>query len=603
VEAMSKYEDEQNIREIETRIDIVELISETVNLSRKGNNYWGLCPFHQEKTPSFSVNRDKQMYYCFGCHVGGNIFSFLMKKDGLEFKEALEILAAKAGIEIAHPQERKIIDQRKQIIAINNVAAQFYQEMLISPKGKNARDYLERRGIIPESISSFKLGYAPDEWNSIEEYLLKKGFSAEIVKLSGLIKRSENQNRFYDLFRNRIIFPIVQYQQDAVGFGGRSLGDDLPKYLNTAETELFSKRKNLYGLSQARDVIRETNTAYLVEGYMDCIKLQQSGIKNVVASLGTALTEDQARILRRYTEKVIVLYDGDEAGQRETLRAISVLLGANLKVEVVSLPSGKDPDEFVDNYGKEGFLKYIQNNKYSDIEFKLNRHLLATPTLGLDSKINIINWLKDDIIGLASAMEKDFYIKLLARKLRVEENIVYQELQPRQNIRTASQKRNNIEILRDNNKYGKYGIQEKILAAMLKDDEVFTTIKKRIGIKFFVNSDYQAIVEIYDQLQGEQAKKVRDLRYIVSDEGLEAAYARVAMLMDEANLDEAREVEEFIRRVEQKRAEAIWQRVFDKLGILGDTGDFDSVLSFILKLDRFTNATREGGIQYNETRS
>ncbi|MDD3365423.1 MAG: DNA primase [Syntrophomonas sp.] len=594
---MAKYEDEQNIREIESRIDIVELISETVNLSRKGNNYWGLCPFHQEKTPSFSVNRDKQMYYCFGCHAGGNIFSFLMKKDGLEFKEALEILAAKAGVEIAHPQDRKITDQRKQIIAVNNAATQYYQDMLMSQQGKTARDYLEKRGMIADTISSFKLGYAPDEWNSIEEYLLKKGFSAEIVKLSGLIKRSENQNRFYDLFRNRIIFPIFQYRQDVVGFGGRSIGDGLPKYLNTAETELFSKRKNLYGLSQARESIREANTAYLVEGYMDCIKLQQSGIKNVVASLGTALTEDQARILRRYTEKAIVLYDGDEAGQRETMRAITVLLGANLKVEVVSLPSGKDPDEYLDNYGKEGFLQYIQNNKYSDIEFKLNRYLLATPTIDLDSKINIINKLKVDILGLASAMEKDFYMKLLAQKLRVEENIVYQELQPRHNHQPLSQNRNNIEILRDNNKYGKYGIQEKILAAMLKDDKVFNAIKNRIGIKFFANPDYQALVEIYDQLQGEQEKKVHDIRYIASAEGLEAAYARVAMLMDEANPHEAREVEEFIRRVEQKKADALWQRVFDQLDILGDTGDFDSVLSFILKLDRFTNATREGGIQ------
>lgn len=594
---MAKYEDEQNIREIESRIDIVELVSETVNLSRKGNNYWGLCPFHPEKTPSFSVNRDKQMYYCFGCHVGGNIFSFVMKKDGLEFKEALEILAAKAGIEIARPQDRKIIDQRKQIMAVNNAATQYYQEMLISQQGRIARDYLEKRGIISESISSFKLGYAPDEWNSVEEYLLKKGFSAETVKLSGLIKRSENQNRFYDLFRNRIIFPIFQYMQDVVGFGGRSLGDGLPKYLNTAETELFSKRKNLYGLSQARESIREANTVFLVEGYMDCIKLQQSGIKNVVASLGTALTEDQARILRRYTEKVIVLYDGDEAGQRETLRAITVLRAANLKVEVVSLPSGKDPDEYLDNYGKEGFLQYIQNNRYSDIEFKLNRYLLATPTLDLNSKINIINQLKDDIMCLASAMEKDFYMKLLAQKLRVEENIVYQEFQSRYNRPSLIQNRNNVEILRDNNKYGNYGIQEKILAAMLKDDEIFTTIKNRIGTNFFANPDYRALVAIYEQLQGEQAEKASDMRHIASAEGLEAAYARVAMLMDEGNPHEAREVEEFIKRVEQKKAESAWQRVFDQLDMLGDTGDFDSVLSFILKLDRFTNATREEVIQ------
>ncbi|MDD4802151.1 MAG: DNA primase [Syntrophomonas sp.] len=589
--------DDHNIHEIESRLDIVEFISETVNLSRKGNNYWGLCPFHQEKTPSFSVNRDKQMYYCFGCHAGGNIFSYLMKKDGLEFKEAVEVLAAKAGIEIIHGEEKKTTDQRRQIIAVNNAATQYYQDMLLGPKGKNARDYLERRGIIPDIISSFKLGYALDEWNGIEEYLLKKGFNAEIVKLSGLIKRSEYQNRYYDLFRNRIIFPIFQYRQDVVGFGGRSLGDSLPKYLNTAETELFSKRKNLYGLYQARESIREANAAYLVEGYMDCMKLQQSGLKNVVASLGTALTEDQARLLRRYTEKAIVLYDGDEAGQRETMRAITILGGAKLKVEAVSLPAGKDPDEYIDIYGKEGFLQYIQNNKFSDIEFKLNRYLTAVPTLDLNAKISIINTLKNDITGLESAIERDFYTKLLAQKLRVEENIVFQELHSRHNNHLVGQKRNNIEILRDNNKYGKYGIQEKILAAMLKDNEVYNTVKKRIGIKFFANPDYQTLVDAFDQLQGDPVKKIYDIRSFAFTEGLDAVYARVAMLIDEVNPNEAREVEEFIRRVELKKEDAQWQKVFTQLDILSDRGDFDSILTFILKLDRLTNATREGGIQ------
>ena len=335
---------------------------------------------------------------------------------------------------------------------------------------------------------------------------------------------------------------------------------------------------------QARESIREKNSAILVEGYMDCIKLQQSGIKNVVASLGTALTEEQAHLLRRYAEKVIVIYDGDEAGQRETLRAITVLRGADLKVEVVSLPPGKDPDEYIDYYGKEGFWHYIQNNGYSDIEFKLNRYINAAPALDLEAKINIINLLKEDISGLSSALEKDFYIKMLARKLRVEENIVYQEVQKGYNNQLSSQNRNNIEIIWDNYKYGNYGIQEKILAAMLKDQEVFTKIKNRIGINFFANPDYRALIAKYDQLQGDQVEKMRDMIHIASAEGLESAYVRIAMLMDEDNPDEAREVEEFIMRVEQKKKEYQWQKAFEQLKTLDDTGDFDSVLSFILKI-------------------
>ena len=597
MEVIAKYEDEQNIREIESRIDIVEYISETVKLSRKGNNYWGLCPFHQEKTPSFSVNRNKKMFYCFGCHAGGNLFSYLMKKDGLDFREALEILATRAGIEIIRPRDKKIVDYRKQIIAVNNVATQYYQDIMGSEQGQAAREYLEKRRITAETISTFKLGYASNEWNRVEEYLFKKGFSPELVKSSGLIKRSENQNRFYDLFRQRIIFPIFQYAQDVVGFGGRSLGEGMPKYLNTAETELFSKRKNLYGLFQARESIREENSAFLVEGYMDCIKLQQAGIKNVVASLGTALTEEQAQLLRRYAEKVVVLYDGDEAGQRETLRATNVLRVADLIVEVVTLPAGKDPDEYIDNYGKEGFWHYIQNNNCSDIEFKLNRYIYDAPVLDLNSKIRIINLLKEDIMRMSSVLEKEYHIKLLAQKLRIEENTVHKEFQS--DSRQSSVKyRNNFEILRDNYKYGIYGIQEKILATMLKDEELFTKIKKRIGIKFFANPDYQVLATSYEQLKGDTAKKMIDMRHIASAEGLESTYARIAMLMEESNPDESREVEEFIMRVEQKIVQSRWQKAFDQINRLGDTGNFGNVLSFILKLDnKFTNETREGVIR------
>lgn len=594
---MAKYEDEQSIREIESRIDIVELVSETVNLSRKGNNYWGLCPFHQEKTPSFSVNRDKQMFYCFGCHAGGNVFSYLMKKDGLEFKEALEILAAKTGVDISRSQDKKIIDKRKAIMAVNNAAAQYYQDVLAGEQGQAARDYLTKREISPETIATFRLGYALDAWNQVEDYLLQKGFAAETIKASGLIKRSETQNRFYDLFRQRIIFPIFQYNQDVVGFGGRSLGESIPKYLNTAETELFSKRKNLYGLAQARESIREKNTAFLVEGYMDCIKLQQAGIKNVVASLGTALTEEQARLLRRYAEKIVVLYDGDEAGQRETLRAITVLRGAELKVEIVSLPPGKDPDDYIDCYGKEGFWNYVQNNACSDIEFKLNRYINASPNLDLGAKIRIIELLREDIGALTSALEKDYYIKLLARKLRVEENIVDQEF--RSIVGSHSRRPQHIRAgnCQDDNRAGTCGIQEKIFAAMLRDQAVLDQIKHKIGTNFFANPDYRALIATYDRLPGDQSQRMRDMRHMAAAQGLESAWARISMLLDEVNPDETREVEEFIMRVEQKKTEARWQKAFEQINQLGDTGNFDTVLSFVLKLDRLTNATREGGIR------
>ncbi len=362
---------------------------------------------------------------------------------------------------------------------MNNMAANYFHEVLMSDKGSKAREYLQGRGVTLESIKAFNLGYAPDSWNAVEDYLLKKGTSLDSVKLSGLIKRSENQDRYYDLFRDRVIFPITQYNRDVVGFGGRALGDIMPKYLNTPETEIFSKRKNLYGLTQARDRIREMNEAILVEGYMDCIKLHQAGILQAVASLGTALTEEQAAILRRYTEKVLLMYDGDEAGQRETLRAVGILRQQGLHVEVVTLPAGKDPDEYIEKYGKEGFLHYIQNNRYSHIIFKLDRYINSTPMLNLESKISIINLMKNDISTLNSALEKDYYIKMLAQKLRIEENIVQKEFQRNVKLETSRLDRNKNGIIRDNNKYGNYGIQEKILAAMLKDEEYLYTCTRK----------------------------------------------------------------------------------------------------------------------------
>lgn len=591
---MVNYYDDQIIREIESKLDIVELISESVSLSRKGNRYWGLCPFHQEKTPSFSASREKQMFYCFGCHAGGNIFSYIMKRDGLDFKEALEILAAKAGVEIVQAKDKKNLDKRKQVISLNNLAANYFHETLMSDKGKKALNYLLGRGLTLETIKMFQLGYAPDQWNTLQENLLKKGNSLDSLKLSGLIKRSENQDRYYDLFRDRVIFPITQYNRDVVGFGGRALGDVMPKYLNTPETEIFSKRNNLYGLTQARERIREKNEAILVEGYMDCIKLHQAGISQAVASLGTALTEEQASILRRYTEKVLILYDGDEAGQRETLRALEILRQQGLHVDVVSLPGGRDPDEYIEKYGKEGFLHYIQNNKYSHIIFKLDRYINSVQVLNLESKISIINQMKDDINRLNSAMEKDYYIKMIAQKLRIEENLVQKEFQRTAQFEMSRSNRNKNGIIRDNNLYGKSGIQEKILAAMLKDEDVFARIQERIGINFFANPDYKTLANLYKQLQGGKDKKMHEMSRIAAEEGLEAVYARISMAMDE-ELD-YREIDEFIKRVDRRKSEAIWQKVGQQVNVLDDNGDFESVLAFILKLDTFINTTREGGI-------
>lgn len=590
---MTTY-DNRVSQEIADRLDIVDIVAETVKLTRKGNRYWGLCPFHAEKTPSFSVTPERNMFYCFGCHAGGDIFSFVMKRDGLDFKEALEMLAARAGIKLVSTSASRDQEQRKKVIEVNRAAADFYYQMLLSRQGGAVQKYLENRGIKQETILAYKLGYAPDQWNRLEEYLLQKGFSQEYVKLSGLIKRNENRNSYYDLFRNRLMFPIFQYNGDILGFGGRVLDDTLPKYINTPETELYSKRQVLYGLYQARQAIRSSNEAVLLEGYMDCIKLQQAGINNCVASLGTALTLEQARLLCRYTESVLILYDGDEAGQRETLRAIDILAEEALKVQVVTLPAGKDPDEFLEINGKEEFLQYIQNNKLNHIEFKINRYLKEEKTLNLEAKVKIVNALKKEINNLKSPIEKDYYVKVLAQKLLMEPNLIYRELQVA-NKRQNAMVRNKTQISRDNIQYGNYSKDEKILAAMLKDEKTFAVIKDKLGLNFLARSEYKNILNIFDQLKGSQEERLIKLGKIMQQEDMTATYARIVFLMEELNVEEA-EVNEFIRRVQALKVEARWQKIYQQINFLKVEGDFENLLKFVLNLDSFLNETREGGI-------
>ncbi len=599
---MTRYYDNNITRDIQSRLDIVDLISETVELKRKGNRYWGLCPFHQEKTPSFSVNQDKQMFYCFGCHAGGDIFSFVIKKEGFDFKEAVNYLAQKAGIQIP-AGNRKEADRRRKVIEVNQAAAQFYRQVLNATQGRDARAYMHRRGITSDIAEAFGLGYAPNSWNALSDYLHQKGFAHHDIVLAGVIKHNEDRDSYYDLLRNRLIFPIFNHYGEIIGFGGRVMDDSMPKYLNSPETEIFSKRRNLYGLFLARDSIRSKNEAILVEGYMDCLKLHQAGIDNAVSSLGTAFTIEQARLLHRYTEKVLVLYDGDEAGQRETLRAIDILNKEKIKADVITLPDGKDPDEYLELFGKEEFWKYIKNNRTSYIEFKINRYIKSVSVLDIDNKTSIIKSLQEDIINLDSEIEKDYFIKMLARKLAIQENVIYRQF----NVSAASRpgysvRRNKIEIIRDNNKYGNYGIQEKIITAMLSDHHIFNRVRDNIGLEFFKNKDYCAMANLYNQLEGESTTRIAQLKNMVPEIGLEETLARLIFYLDEGISASEIEVNDFINRVKQLKEKARWNKIAGRLEKLADKGDFNSLLTFILNLDEFLHQNPGRGDKISESR-
>ena len=593
VRYMSRF-NEEVIREINSRLELADIVAETVQLTRKGNRYWGLCPFHQEKTSSFSVTPDRNMFYCFGCHAGGDMITYIMKRDNMDFREAVEYLANRAGVTVQKesPAARRKQERARGVVAANLAAAQLYREILLSAKGKKGLEYLQERRLSPEIVEKFGLGFAPDTWNTIEDYLFKKAFSQEQVKSTGLIKRSDQQNRYYDLFRNRVIFPIHDQRGEVIGFGGRVLDGSLPKYLNTPETELFSKRKNLYGLYQARQAMRNLNQALVVEGYMDCLKMHQAGIENTVATLGTAMTQEQARLLRRFVEEVVVLFDGDDAGQREALRAVEVLRTEGLRVWVVSLPGGKDPDDYLDLYGKEEFLQYIQNSKVDHIEFKLNRYIETETELNLDTRIRIIKAVQKDIASLESELEKDYYVRLLSRRLQVQENLIRRELNKGSSGRSSELNKSG--ILRDNTRYGKSSLEERLLVSMLKNTVIFEQVQETVGLNIFRNTQYRQMIHSYADLLPINDHSWDDLGNIARLEGFASAYARVSFLMEEEPGLKPVEVQGIIRRIQMRRRELRWQKLQGRLNQISEDADFDQLLRFILDLDTFINPTHKG---------
>ncbi len=356
---MGRIADEK-IDEIRERTDIVEVVSSYLPLKRSGVNHQGLCPFHQEKSPSFNVNAARQIFHCFGCGVGGNVFSFLMRMEGLSFPDAVRRLGEKVGVEVEEeavsPEELRRRDERERILRINEVAGSFYQELLLADdEGAPARRYLRQRGYESETVRTFQLGFAPGGWESLAKHLSAKNFTSDDCRKAGLVRSGKQGQATYDLFRNRLLFPIHDLQGRTVAFGGRVLDDSLPKYINSPETVVYHKGQTLYGLYQAKDAMRHNGEALVVEGYFDVLALHRAGFAGAVATCGTALTADHARLLKRYADKMLLIFDEDAAGRQATFRAMDALLPVGLSVSVVSMPAGEDPDSLLKKKGEAGF--------------------------------------------------------------------------------------------------------------------------------------------------------------------------------------------------------------------------------------------------------
>lgn len=417
------------IEEIKARCDIASVIGDYIKIQPSGQNYKALCPFHVEKTPSFHISTAKQVYKCFGCGEGGDVINFVMKMENLDFMDAVRLLANRCGIDInfnIDEETKQKIELSKKYQDIHTEAARFYFANLVKSKNRGY-DYLRNRGLDDKTIKRFGLGYSQDDWSSLMDYLIdEKGYSVEELLECGLIGKSTKTDKYYDKFRNRVMFPIFDYRGNVIGFGGRVLDDSLPKYLNSPDTLIFNKRHNLYGLNFARKNL-SSRTVILVEGYMDLISLYQYGIKIAVATLGTALTSQQARLIKRYADNVIISYDSDGPGTKASLRAIDILVEAGLSVKVLDLKDAKDPDEYVRKYGTDEYRNAMKD-AVPRIKFKID-NLKSTFDLSKDQDnikfaqeaVNIIKQLK-------SPVEIDYYIKYLSEIVQLDEDAVKREI-------------------------------------------------------------------------------------------------------------------------------------------------------------------------------
>ncbi|MDQ1331019.1 MAG: primase [Thermodesulfobacteriota bacterium] len=510
---MAFFIPEEKITEIKNAADIVDIISGFVLLKKSGRNHLGLCPFHAEKTPSFTVSNEKQIFYCFGCGAGGNVFAFLMKKEGLTFPEAIKYIAGKYGIDVPAesmtPEQKKRVSEKESLLSVNKQAMDFFCKALFEgDSGKKAFEYLKKRSISEQTIRDYRIGYAPESWNSLYNYLIKKRIPLGQIEKAGLIIQRSNSSGFYDRFRDRIIFPIFDPNSQVIGFGGRVMDDSLPKYLNSPETALFSKSRSLYGLNAARSECRITETVYIVEGYFDLLSLHQHGIRNSVATLGTAITPEHVQMLRGIIGKdgkFILVYDSDDAGIKAAYRSIEIFDRGYADAKILVLPSGYDPDSYLVKYGVESFRKAVSGS-LGAVSFLINC-AIKKHGLSIEGKIRVISELKTALVSITDQVARSLYIRELAEKIDIDEYAINERIKEAENGRKngitlygaggimadreaeASARRN-----ASSSGMGKGSrLERQIIAMMLQFPEILPEIIKRDVLSNFADEDLRSI--------------------------------------------------------------------------------------------------------------
>ena len=568
------------VEEIRINNDIIDIVSQYVKLDKKGKYFFGLCPFHNEKTASFSVTPSKQIFYCYSCGKGGNVIQFIMNVEGLSYIDTLRFLANRARIDLPESDdkdEQEAARHRKQIIEINKEAARFFYQMLNDKKGGHAREYLQKRKVSGQVQVRFGLGFSPNEKDSLHRYLLGKEFEVEDILRSGLVVPDKKEG-YRDRFRGRVMFPIFSVTGQLIGFGGRVLDSSMPKYVNSPETLVYSKGKNLYALNFAKNHCKKQ--LVVVEGYMDAISLSQYGIQNSVASLGTALTEGQAKILKKYTEEVIVSFDADTAGQAATLRGLDVLDKAGCSVRVLEIPQAKDPDEFLKINGGDGFKKLI-NNSLPLVEYKIKTLKSNTDSRDTNQKIEFLNKTAELIAKIDNDIEKEIYIKKIAGEYEISEQSLKSEIKKKTDSKfgpntdkvllSTSVKRTGSPIVAQNAKIIYY--ERLALVLLCEENGIYEAVKDKIDAEWFIDEKNREIATaVLGRLQSNKGILTVELLSMLESD---LADAFVKIIQQECNFENnIKALLDIIKKIEDYRTDIRQKQILEELD---NPGNYDAI--------------------------
>lgn len=551
---MAIFIPEDKITEIKNTADIVDIVSDSVLLKKTGRNFIGLCPFHSEKTPSFTVSPEKQIYHCFGCGSGGNIFSFLMQQEGLSFPEAARMLARRYGIDIPKSrlsaEQRRAISQKENLLQINKMALEFFRHALIDGvAGKHALSYLKQRGFSREIIDRFNLGYAPKGWDNLIRYFSKKRITPPQLETAGLVVARKSNSGFYDRFRERIIFPIIDINLRIVGFGGRVMDDSEPKYLNSPETPVYNKSRSLYGLHRAKEKCRADKTVFIVEGYLDLLALHQHGIENSVATLGTALTAEHVRLLTRYAQRMVLVYDSDEAGIRSAHRCIDTFWKEHVDFQrhdvfreekadthIFVLPDGHDPDSYVHEFGPERFMATAQRAP-GIISFLIDR-AIAEHGMSTEGKIRIVSELQAALAAINDRVARSIYIKQLAERIDIDESVLLDKIRQagakkpiypseRESVTgTGSAEQSSGATLKGSR------LEQQIISMMLQYPQILPDIEQQRVLEHFESSTLKSIGHIILKHDFSKNKQISEIINNIDDVTKRGIITALAMTDD-----------------------------------------------------------------------